>query len=131
METEFDRKLSQLLIQEKRFPEDAYRFVSDAVAYTVSQLTARRHVSAAELLDGIRGFAVSEYGAVAGAVMSGWGLKREDDVGTVVYLLIDAGLLRASENDSPADFCTGDPLIPEVPVLREVSRQSDKLPFID
>ena len=131
MESEFDRKLAVLLSREKRFPEDAYRFVSNAVAYTVSQLSARRHVSAMELLDGIRDFAVSEYGAVAGAVMNDWRLITEDDVGTVVYLLIDAGLLRASENDSPTDFCTGRRLIPEAVVLQEVRCKSDVLPFID
>ena len=131
MESEFDRKLNILLSREKRFPRDAYLFISEAVGYTVSQLAVRRHVSAAELLDGIRNFAVVRFGAVAGSVLKNWGMSAEDDVGTVVYLLIGAGLLRASEGDSPEDFRTGNPLIPEEPPVRIVRRKSDKLPFID
>ena len=58
-------------------------------------------------------------------------MKKEDDVGTVVYQMIEAGLLRASEDDSPEDFRTGKALFPSVPVIRTVRRKSDKLPMID
>jgi len=131
MESEFDRKIALLTARDPRFPEEAYTFISEAVAFTVAGLKSRRHVSAAELLDGIRAFAVSKYGAVAGEVMKHWGMVKEDDVGSVVYLLIGAGLLRASESDSPDDFRTGRELIPATPVIRCVRRKSDKLPLID
>lgn len=131
MESEFDRKIAVLAAKEPRFAEDAYKFITEAVAFTVSKLPARRHVSAAELLDGIRQFAENKFGAVAELVMSSWGLKKEDDAGSVVYLLIGDGLLRASENDSPEDFCTGRDLFHPVSAIRSVRRKTDKLPFID
>ena len=131
MESEFDRKAAMLAEQHPRFAIDAYYFISEAVAYTVSRLSARRHVSAAELLDGIREFASAKFGVVASNVLARWGMIKEDDAGTVVYLLIGAGLLRASEDDSPEDFATGNMLFPVVPVIRCVRRKSDKLPFID
>lgn len=130
MESEFDRKVALLLTRENRFPADAYRFISEAVAFTVSHLDKRRHVTAAELLDGIREFALEKFGAVAASVMSSWGVVKEDDAGTVVYLLIGVGLLRASEDDSPEDFQTGRPLFPDCPAIRMVRRKSDQLPFI-
>lgn len=130
MESEFDRKLAMLLAREDRFPADAYHFISEAVAFTVSHLDKRRHVTAAELLDGIREFALEKFGAVAVPVMSSWGIVKEDDAGTVVYLLIGAGLLRASEDDSPEDFQTGRELFPDRPAIRAVRRKSDQLPFI-
>ena len=131
MESEFDRKVSQLLERDSRFDRSVYSFTSEAVAFTVSALSRRRHVSAAELLEGFRAFAVKTYGAVAGSVMESWGVKKEDDVGTVVYQMIEAGLLRASEEDSPEDFRTGRDLFPPAPVIRTVRRKSDKLPMID
>ncbi|MBO5668176.1 MAG: hypothetical protein J6S43_03530 [Lentisphaeria bacterium] len=131
MESEFDRKVALLMARDPRFAGEAYYFISEAVAFTVSKLKSRRHVSAVELLDGIRQFAVTKYGAVAAEVMKHWGMVKEDDAGEVVYLLIGAGLLRASESDSPDDFRTGKLLIPAAPVIRCVRRKSDKLPFID
>ena len=131
MESEFTRKVALLEAQDPRFAGEAYSFISEAVTFTVSRLSAHRHVSAAELLDGIREFAIARFGAVASAVLSSWGMEKEDDAGAVVYLLIGVGLLRASENDSPDDFKTGLPLMPVLSPIRSVRRKSDKLPFID
>lgn len=131
MESDFDRKVSLLLAREPRFPADAYYFISEAVAFTVARLEKHRHVSAAELLDGIRLFAEEKFGAVARSVLSNWGMHKEDDAGKVVYLLISVGLLRASEDDSPEEFQTGKNLFQAVPVIRSVRRKSDILPFIN
>ena len=130
MESEFDRKVALLIARDPSFSAEAYSFVSDAVAFTVSKLDKHRHVSAAELLDGIRLFAYEKFGAVASFVLSSWGMNKEDDAGRVVYLLISVGLLRASEDDSPEEFKTGVPLFPAVPAIRVVRRKSDHLPFI-
>ena len=79
MESDFDRKVSLLLAREPRFPADAYYFISEAVAFTVARLEKHRHVSAAELLDGIRLFAEEKFGAVARSVLSSWGMHKEDE----------------------------------------------------
>ena len=130
MESEFDRKVAVLVAREPAFAAEAYSFISDAVAFTVSKLDEHRHVSAAELLDGIRAFALEKFGAVASSVLASWGMNKEDDAGKVVYLLISVGLLRASEDDSPEEFKTGAALIPSAPAIRVVRRKSDQLPFI-
>ena len=131
MESEFDRKVALLQARESRFAADAYYFISETVTFTVSKCGTHRHVSAAELLDGIREFAAEKYGAVASLVLADWGLHTEDDAGSVVYLLIGVGLLGESEDDSPEDFQTGRVLFEKTPVIRQVRRKSDKLPFID
>ena len=81
METEFDRKVALLLAKDPRYHREVYYFVAEAVNFTVSKRKARGHVSAAQLLDGIREFAVFKYGAVADIVMSQWGLVMESDAG--------------------------------------------------
>ena len=131
MESDFACKIAALAAKEPRFDIEVYGFVSDAVTFSVARLSRERHVSAAELLDGIREFATVTYGVVASQVLASWGLTHESHVGEVVYLLINAGLLRASKEDSPEDFNTGRPLFPQVAQIRTVRRKSDKLPFID
>ena len=104
MDLEFDVKIASLLEHETAYTADAYRFVAEAVNYTVGKLPAHRHVSALELLKGARELAVEKYGAVACEVMRDFGLNRATDVGKVVYLLISVGLLSASEEDDQSDF---------------------------
>lgn len=131
MESEFDRKIAPLLNKEPRYNKDAYLFVAEAVSYSVANLPVRGHVSASELLDGIRSFARNKFGAVSREVLISWGLEKEADVGNVVYLLISVGLLSESEDDSQEEFNTGCDLCPKAPVIRSVRRKSDDLPFID
>ena len=131
MESDFDRKAAELIARGYRFDARVYRFVAEAVTYTVSRCDTHRHVSAQELLTGVRQMAVERFGKMAGRVMEKWGLKLDDDVGEVVYLLIGVGLLGESDEDSPDDFKSGNPLFPELPSPRRGHRKSVKLPFID
>jgi len=102
--SEFNAGVARILDEVTLYAPEAYRFVADAVTFTVSKLPSHRHVSAAELLAGARGFAAAEFGAVAGVVLAEWGIRDAADVGRIVYLLIGVGLLSASEEDSPEDF---------------------------
>ena len=97
-------KIAEILRHESAYAAEAYEFVGAAVAFTVAQLESHRHVSAAELLKGVRDFAAREFGVVARSVLGEWGLFTASDVGKVVYLMIGAGLLSASPEDSPQDF---------------------------
>ncbi|MBR7139252.1 MAG: hypothetical protein IKD44_06870 [Lentisphaeria bacterium] len=83
---------------------ETYQFISDAVAYTIGKLETHRHVSARELLGGIKEYAFLQYGAVAPQVLCSFGLRGARNVGEVVYLLISVKLLSASPEDSPEDF---------------------------
>ena len=131
MEKEFDRKVALLLDKEPRYASEAYYFVAEAVNFTVSSRKCRGHVSALQLLEGIRKFAGEKFGVAGEAVLNTWGMKTASDAGEVVYLLIGVGLLKASEDDRREDFNTGETIFPKSPVLRCVRRRSDKLPFID
>ncbi len=122
-----EEKIAEIMLREESYSAEAYDFVGRAVSFTISRLKAHRHVSAAELLAGIRDFARQEFGAVAGSVLEGWGIFTAADVGRVVYLMIDAGLLSASPEDSPHDFEIDFQLaaLPDEPSIPE------KLPKLD
>ena len=101
---DIEQVIGRLLVKDARYTPEAYYFVSEAVNYTVAKLDAHRHVSARELLEGAKSFAAGKYGVVSGLVLESWGLRSAKDLGQVVYLLIDEGVLSASEDDRIEDF---------------------------
>jgi uncharacterized repeat protein (TIGR04138 family) len=113
-----DRKL-QPLIREiraqhgRRFAEAAYFFVLEAVDYTLFLQGKRqgapesRHISGRELLDGIRRCALEEFGPLAPFAFRSWGVHRTEDFGTIVFEMVDGGLLNRAESDHPRDFVDG------------------------
>ena len=93
------------------FPPEAYQFLRDGLAHTVSmihggQLTEEdnRHVSGQQLCIGLRDFAIRQYGLLARTVLAKWGLRSTEDFGRMVFALVDAGLMRKSDEDSLDDF---------------------------
>ena len=104
MSNDFNARIKQLLQQDSRYAEDAYRFISDAVTFTVNRLDEHRHVNAGELIAGIRDFAEHEYGVLARSVLESWGINSASDVGELVYHLISVQILSASTGDQRSDF---------------------------
>ena len=104
MDSVFEIKVKKLTQADPRYNADAYRFVTEAVTFSVNRLEAHRHVTARELMEGIRDYAVQEYGALAHEVLTSWGLAMASDVGEIVYKLIDVELLSASPGDKRSDF---------------------------
>ncbi len=103
------RKIAE---KDGRYPIDAYFFVQEAVSYTIDTLnkSSKRksfHVSGQELLEGIRQFAVEQFGPMAYTVFSEWRVTSTDDFGRIVFILVDHGLLSARQEDSMEDFADG------------------------
>jgi uncharacterized repeat protein (TIGR04138 family) len=64
-------------------------------------------VSGQELLNGIRDFALVQYGPMAITVLKEWGINSCQDFGEIVFNMIDIGWLAKTEQDSRADFQGG------------------------
>ncbi len=103
-ESEFRRRLAPILAREKKYKLESYVFISEAVNYAVTSLKAQRHVTAAELLTSLRDYAFREYGVISPQVLKDLGIDDAADVGKLVYLMIEVGLLSSSPEDSPEDF---------------------------
>ena len=105
----------------RRYHREAYLFVFRALQEVQKRLHAApavaatadaggpparrgRHITAAELCEGVRRTAVAEFGGLAGTVLRDWGLDGTRDVGEIVFELVDRGELSASEGDRPEDF---------------------------
>ncbi len=97
-------KLQQLVRDNPRYPREAYEFISEALAYTARHYKRDGHVSGQELCHGCRLLAVDRFGYMARVVLESWNIRRTDDFGRLVYAMIEAGLLRKTEQDSLQDF---------------------------
>jgi len=78
--------------------------VTEALPYTVQRSGRTGHVSGRELCEGLREYALKAFGRLARSVLTSWGIHRSDDIGEIVFNLIDAGLLRKTDEDRREDF---------------------------
>ena len=87
-----------------RYNERAYLFLLGTIEFLQSRLEVRRHVTAAELAWACRDFALQQYGLLAPVVLAHWGITRTDDLGRIVYTLVEVGLLVTQPGDHESDF---------------------------
>jgi uncharacterized repeat protein (TIGR04138 family) len=99
--------LAPILETDARYTAEAYLFVRDGLDHTVRKLEAPRHVSGQELLNGMREYALTEFGPVAKRVLSEWGINECVDFGHIVFNLVGEGLLGKTDQDSIKDFMNG------------------------
>ena len=85
----------------RRYGAKAYAFVYEAVERAIDE--RRGDVTGGELLETVRDVALERFGPMAKLVLEEWGVRRTEDVGRVVYDLIEAGILCENEGDSQDD----------------------------
>lgn len=112
MQPSFQEAVFSICAQDPRYNPDAYFFLVEALDVTVKDIRARQpehghHVSGTELLEGIKEFALDEFGPLAFTVFSEWGVHATEDFGEIVFNLVEAGRLGKTENDSRDDFKDG------------------------
>ena len=87
-----------------RFHRDAYGFLLEALHEAVARLRERRHVSGAELVGSVRALALERFGPMARTVLEHWGVRSTEDIGEMVFALVEMGILVKDERDRPEDF---------------------------
>lgn len=109
----FEEGVERILKQDTRFHRDAYYFLREALDYTQrvsskkNQNRPTKHVTGQELLEGIRDYALEQFGPMTIAVLEEWGIKSCSDFGELVFNMVETSLLAKTENDSRADFQAG------------------------
>ena len=96
--------LAEIRRRDGKFNERAYVFVLAALEFAQTRLPERRHLSGVELAWACRDFALEQFGMLASAVLTHWGLRTTDDFGQIVFMLIDVGLLASQPTDRLEDF---------------------------
>lgn len=111
-EVNFDEALDQILAKDERFHRDAYLFMREALDFT-QKLVGRenlgkvRHVTGQELLDGLRQYALQQFGPMTTTVFEEWGIRTCLNFGEIVFNMVEIGLLAKTEKDTRDDFQNG------------------------
>jgi uncharacterized repeat protein (TIGR04138 family) len=105
----FAEALDSIVAGDPRYHRDAYIFLRDALDFTTKQQkkikgATVRHVTGPELLEGVRQYALKEFGPMVMTVFDNWGVHSCEDIGNMVFNLIGAGIFGKTEEDSIEDF---------------------------
>ena len=96
--------VKEILQKDSRYKAQAYVFVLAALEVARIQTGKSKHVTAVELLQGIKTLAQKDFGIMAKTVLESWGIKITDDIGEIVFNLIDVKLLSKTDEDKKEDF---------------------------
>lgn len=111
----FSAAVDAIVARDPRFERDAYLFVRDALEFTTKQIKKKGaasspsecHVSSQQLLEGMRQYALQQYGPMVPTVLEHWRVRSCEDIGTIVFNLIEAREFGKSEHDTIEDFRRG------------------------
>lgn len=96
--------LAELRRRNPRYAESAYLFLLAALQRCMEELARPRHVSGAEVAESARELALERYGPLARTVLEHWGIHSTGDLGEIVFLLVECGVLIKEPTDSREDF---------------------------
>lgn len=110
---DFAEAVDLIVARDSRYDREAYSFLRDALDFTVKlrkksrEGTGNGHVSGQQLLEGIRHYALKQFGPMVVTVFNYWGVHRCEDFGEMVYNLIRTGVFGKTDTDSLEDFKGG------------------------
>ncbi len=111
----FNEMVNLIVKEDDRYTREAYGFLKEALDFTMNKERKRkgklvsknqRHVTGQELLEGVREYALEQYGPMAYTVLTSWGLTKCEDFGEIVFNLIEYGVFSKNDEDSKEDFAS-------------------------
>jgi len=105
----FDQAVIDAVKHDPRYAADAYHFLRDALDATMKTMQKRRkgeinHVSGAELCEGVREYALEQFGPMVPTIFEAWHIRTTRDIGEMVFNLIHTGAFSRSDSDRVEDF---------------------------
>jgi uncharacterized repeat protein (TIGR04138 family) len=112
---DFEGELGKILKKDQRYHREAYIFLRHGLDFCHKAFLKSfkkkegpdNHVSVTELLDGLRLYALQEYGPMAVTVLESWGVTTCEHFGDLVFNMVEFRLLSITESDTREDFRKG------------------------
>lgn len=130
---QFEQSVVSILKRDKRFEPHAYFFLKDALDFTLKRIAESnggkaRHVTGPELLAGCRDFALEQFGPMASTLMSEWSIRKCQDVGDMVFNLIEEQVFGKQDSDKKEDFSEvfdfeASLIVPFLPTAKRIAQQ--------
>jgi len=106
-----EKSLEEVVEEVGLYPMEAYEFVQRGLGYTVDRIhadlkdpEASRHVTGRDLCEGLRDFALQQWGLLARTVLNRWNIRKTYDFGRIVFALVDSNWMQKTDDDTIEDF---------------------------
>ena len=96
---------ADILAKDQRYNARAYALVSDVVHFLSGE--QNRHVSGEEVLDEFKERALDLFGPMTYTVLDEWGVHSTEDIGEMMFNLVDARRIGRGEHDTQDSFAGG------------------------
>ncbi len=108
----FTEALDAVTNRDTRYDREAYTFLRDALEFTLKKRRKAHKdeptdVPASELLEGFRLYALKECGPMASLVLGSWGVHSCEDIGNLVFNLVEANVFSKTDRDTMGEFQGG------------------------
>lgn len=108
----FNETVEHIARENPKYSSHAYYFMREALDFTIKLFEKPldgpgRHVTGGELLDGVRKFALQEFGPITKTVLNRWGIHQCEDFGEIVFIMVEKGVLGKTDEDRKEDFSGG------------------------
>ena len=110
-EVDYEKLLQTVVDDVGTYPAQAYHFVQAGLNHTVMNVHGpkgeegtSRHVSGGQLCEGIRDYALEQWGLMARTVLARWNITSTYDFGRIVFAMVDSGLMQKTDDDTIEDF---------------------------
>ena len=107
--TDFHDAVEEVLKSNSNYSADAYYFLQEVLLQAVEKQRKlsggeNKHVSGFELLESFRERMLKQFGPLSMTLLAEWGVSCTEDVGKMVFNLIEVGAFGKSKQDEEKDF---------------------------
>lgn len=105
-----EKPLEQVIQEDGRYPAEAYAFLREGLAKSVKEVygqeesSGQHHVTGRQLCLSLKSLAAERWGLLARTVLGRWNIRATIDFGNMVYLMIQHGYMKKTDEDSLEDF---------------------------
>lgn len=110
---DFNEVIRTIRKEDPRYGRGAYFFLRQALDFSLKDMHKKgdldksNHLSGQQLLEGIRLYALDQFGPMTRTVLQSWGVSKCRDFGNIVFNLVECRVLGKTDQDSPEDFNDG------------------------
>ena len=104
-EIEFEGdSFEDIVAKDPRYNARAYALLMDVIHFLGE---GGKHMSSADIMEEFKERALDQYGPLTYTVLTEWGLTRTEDLGEMMFNLVEGRRVRKDENDTPESFSGG------------------------
>ena len=94
---------SDIVAKDHRYNARAYALLMDVINYLSEELETK-HMDAGFILDEFRERTLDQYGPLSYTVLTEWGVERCEDIGEMMFNLVESKRVNKDDSDSPEAF---------------------------